>query len=966
MRVARIIWPLRVAVCGLGCALSFAVFAVMPNDRAFAVEKPPATTTTPVPKSIERLAAAAKSAFVERMEPPIPKLIFAQIYDVNRDLLSVLRGYVEKNFDDAIDALATDAAKPGHAPAVENALQRLVAVGQTKDANAALAAMAARNSADPRAAATALRHSVAFDELPDALAKLLKPPGEALPLPPQGDKALPAYQDAAKLDPADAWSWIVIAILDKNRAATETEIKTAEQSADASGDRVAGAFARQLYGVMVLEPHRQLAEADSVYADGLALARAQAAANSSDLASQRELARNLVWVCWMKAKRAPVVQARPACDEALTMRRQIAAERPDDARAQADLIASLLHFQIIFQSQDLRDDAIKSVQEAFNLYDVAARRSGFVPIFNPLRPRLLSGVMLQVLVSAGVLTLVFGLAILAIYRRRITRLMRESAKATPTRAVQPPKLPVNSIDEQQADIAIRALSPSDASRTKPSRSQPIARSYAATRQAAWTYAMAGCAFSISASYLYLRISELGFNSARAAMTFLVWAWPTILVLNLLWGRNRQRLAYLLLVYFAALLAVCVGVAFTATPPLTIYGFAIAPFFQPLVFWGQSIAPTLFLLLFLTRSIRAIGAVLFVFVICVACGYATGLAVSSMYNVTTAIVALSSALGIASGTAIFSLASLAGIVCFIPLGWIAIWSISRGYAAKRFSDQTLVFDAIYLFQTLLLWQNLFVEIGYSAWIALVPFFLYKSISWAGMQPPRFAAAKMRPARLLLLRTFGFRRRSERLFDQLSARWRYAGPIELIAAPDLAGHSVDPAKFLDFLGGRLRRRFVIEPSDLDRRLAAVDDRPDPDARYRINEVFCGDDAWREAVRRLMQSSDLVVMDLRGFTPSNQGCVFELQSLIDRVPVEKIVLLVDATADVAFLRRTLNDCWHKMAEASPNRSSSAAVTLLDVGRRDATAIGVLLAAADDLLAALEPPLPAAIRKETLLSST
>ena len=43
----------------------------------------------------------------------------------------------------------------------------------------------------------------------------------------------------------------------------------------------------------------------------------------------------------------------------------------------------------------------------------------------------------------------------------------------------------------------------------------------------------------------------------------------------------------------------------------------------------------------------------------------------------------------------------------------------------------------------------------------------------------------------------------------------------------------------------------------------------------------DTWRSAVGRLMETSDLVVMDLRGFSAKNQGCIVELQSLIDLVP-------------------------------------------------------------------------------------
>src|SRR5215207_3742182 len=84
-----------------------------------------------------------------------------------------------------------------------------------------------------------------------------------------------------------------------------------------------------------------------------------------------------------------------------------------------------------------------------------------------------------------------------------------------------------------------------------------------------------------------------------------------------------------------------------------------------------------------------------------------------------------------------------------------------------------------------------------------------------------AATERPnARLLLLRVFGSRRRSERFFDLLGARWRYAGSIQLIGGPDLATSSLDPGRFLDFLGRRLRQTFINTPDDLDQRLASMD--------------------------------------------------------------------------------------------------------------------------------------------------
>ena len=104
--------------------------------------------------------------------------------------------------------------------------------------------------------------------------------------------------------------------------------------------------------------------------------------------------------------------------------------------------------------------------------------------------------------------------------------------------------------------------------------------------------------------------------------------------------------------------------------------------------------------------------------------------------------------------------------------------------------------------------------------------------------------------------------------------------------------------------------------------------------------------------MEKSDLVVMDLRGFSAKHHGCIIELQSLIDLVPVGQTVLLVDETTDVPFLRQTLGNCWRSMAEASPNRESAFALTLLNVGIREVLAVDALLLIADEMLA--KPSLP------------
>ena len=61
--------------------------------------------------------------------------------------------------------------------------------------------------------------------------------------------------------------------------------------------------------------------------------------------------------------------------------------------------------------------------------------------------------------------------------------------------------------------------------------------------------------------------------------------------------------------------------------------------------------------------------------------------------------------------------------------------------------------------------------------------------------------------------------------------------------------------------------------------------------------------------------VLMDLRGFSPANRGCVFELQALVNLVRIERLVLVVDRTTDLTYLRAVLDEAWGQIATTSPN---------------------------------------------------
>src|SRR5262249_18311253 len=129
-----------------------------------------------------------------------------------------------------------------------------------------------------------------------------------------------------------------------------------------------------------------------------------------------------------------------------------------------------------------------------------------------------------------------------------------------------------------------------------------------------------------------------------------------------------------------------------------------------------------------------------------------------------------------------------------------------------------------------------------------------------------------ARLLLLRVFGYERRTGRLFDSIGQRWRFRGGVKMIAAADLATRTIDPDDTLSVLAGDLPSRFGQGPRDLKIRLEQVDEACDPDGRFRVTKFFCHDNTWTPALAALLARSDVVLMDLRSFSESNRGCIVE----------------------------------------------------------------------------------------------
>lgn len=265
-----------------------------------------------------------------------------------------------------------------------------------------------------------------------------------------------------------------------------------------------------------------------------------------------------------------------------------------------------------------------------------------------------------------------------------------------------------------------------------------------------------------------------------------------------------------------------------------------------------------------------------------------------------------------------------ILFALPVGWLAwkrLRAVAAGYDSKRFSDVQLLARTWWLMFVACIAMEMISSPSYRWWYgarcaASYVVFVQSSsrvFGWLGV------AQESRPPRtLLLLRVFGYTKRTEKLFDRIGSRWRYFGPVTMIAAPDVVARTVDPMDYLHYILGSVDQTFVRSAGDLQRRITTIDMGRDPDGRYRVNEFCCADNTWQATIVELMRRCDVVLMDLRGITRERRGCEFELQQLAARVEADCVVLVVDAATDRALARDALGEAANAVTffELNDNR--------------------------------------------------
>ncbi len=520
----------------------------------------------------------------------------------------------------------------------------------------------------------------------------------------------------------------------------------------------------------------------------------------------------------------------------------------------------------------------------------------------------LTGQLPFVIVLSAALAFPLSLLLVRLYRRAVLRSML--SRSTSNVTVEPP---FSSTSPPASKLELSLIEASTTFPVTPPAETLFHQAERALWHVALIYGAAGAAYAVLMTLGMLIAEGMKFSPERLLWLFWTYVWPAVLTTNLIAGSTRRRKT-LIVVAYLAVLGVVAATALARSPKLTIGQLAFH--------WLLTNGPgTLLLLAFLARRIRAIGPLVITFMIIAVLGSQLGLDfVNSDQRILRFVAGMGFRIGL-SGTAVFYLLILVGFAIFGVAGWAALGWIRGRYTRKQISDQSLTLDAIWLLFGIVQSIDLVFERWWWIFTGLAAFALYKAVSRLGLRLAglRTSRAQFSP-KLLLLRVFSLGKRSERLFDALGKHWLRVGSVRLIAGPDLATSTVEPHEFLDFLVGRLARRFIDGPHSLALRLSELDTRPDWDGRFRVTDFFCHDDTWKMVLARLIGESDAVLMDLRGFSRENAGCKYEIEELLNVAPLERLVFVADNTTDTTLLEQVTAEGWNRLRADSPNQDSSS----------------------------------------------
>ena len=258
---------------------------------------------------------------------------------------------------------------------------------------------------------------------------------------------------------------------------------------------------------------------------------------------------------------------------------------------------------------------------------------------------------------------------------------------------------------------------------------------------------------------------------------------------------------------------------------------------------------------------------------------------------------------------WGLASSFIVVSLVALGlWLGLWAIgilARLVERGWLGDLSMVsVIGLGMISYMLIFSNLPEDsASYSLWVTWLP------LAWLAAPFAVYIVVLGRRKAtgdglgLLMLRVFSRHSRDQDFLDQVQSRWRYIGAVQQAGGPDLVDVNVSPYECAMFLSSRLHDLYLpaaVSEDQLRRRFNYL---PDREGRYRINEMFNFNTAWRNNVEQLILMSKTILLDLRGLTAEREGTSYEVGLLARHGLLHRVVAIGDDTTDWAHVDRQLH---------------------------------------------------------------
>jgi len=221
-------------------------------------------------------------------------------------------------------------------------------------------------------------------------------------------------------------------------------------------------------------------------------------------------------------------------------------------------------------------------------------------------------------------------------------------------------------------------------------------------------------------------------------------------------------------------------------------------------------------------------------------------------------------------------------------------------------------------------------------------------------------------LLILRVFLIKKTSLFTFSRLAKFWKYFGSYFTVADPSFYKvywkrnfkhnfpvfiiiifliytqlENTDPTIFGPFIAlmivgafvfiiwsiRSMKRNFVQNKSALQKELDRLKRKPVKlDGTFKETPISCYDNTWQMTVETLIETTSVVLMDLRGFSEKNKGCEFEVNLLLNKIALDRI-LFIGYEDTIPLIKETIERKFETLEANSPNKDKNSIATMFEV---------------------------------------